>query len=266
MTLERNQRAIDDITVGAHVLAAGKTLGLSPDETISTKLQTLRRQQRENRAQRGEREGNRAAAEQFLADNDAAFRAKGNLTPFERQLALGSKVEADIDDQAWAFGEDPQWEKDKQGRKLGKEARRPQDDQQSYTRSEKVRNDVLGEDFLQPQEIEMQKEGRARPQQGIGGMRYSVSDTAEYGDLTRGPRVIDDQVRVTMKKVLEEIQSGAFAEEWVTEAHSGRENFYALEEKGRQHRIEQVGSKLRAMMPWISEGKVSVQEASGGQG
>ena len=103
-------------------------------------------------------------------------------------------------------------------------------------------------------------------EQGIGGMRYSVSDTAEYGDLTRGPRVIDDQVRVTMKKVLEEIQSGAFAEEWVTEAHSGRENFYALEEKGRQHRIEQVGSKLRAMMPWISEGKVSVQEASGGQG
>ena len=103
-------------------------------------------------------------------------------------------------------------------------------------------------------------------EQGIGGMRYSVSDTAEYGDLTRGPRVIDDQVRVTMKKVLEEIQSGAFAEEWVTEAHSGRENFYALEEKGRQHRIEQVGSKLRAMMPWISERKVSVQEASGGQG
>ena len=64
-------------------------------------------------------------------------------------------------------------------------------------------------------------------EQGIGGMRYSVSDTAEYGDLTRGPRVIDDQVRVTMKKVLEEIQSGTFAEEWVAEAHSGRENFYA---------------------------------------
>ena len=103
-------------------------------------------------------------------------------------------------------------------------------------------------------------------EQGIGGMRYSVSDTAEYGDLTRGPRVIDDQVRVTMKKVLEEIQSGTFAEEWVAEAHSGRQNFYALEQKVRQHRIEQVGSKLRAMMPWISAGKVSVQEASGGQG
>jgi ketol-acid reductoisomerase len=69
-----------------------------------------------------------------------------------------------------------------------------------------------------------------------------------------------------MKQVLDEIQSGVFAEEWVAEAHSGRENFYALEEKGRQHRIEQVGSKLRDMMPWISAGKVSVQDASGGQG
>ena len=99
-------------------------------------------------------------------------------------------------------------------------------------------------------------------EQGIGGMRYSVSDTAEYGDLTRGPRVVDDHVRETMKQVLDEIQSGVFAEEWVAEAHSGRENFYALEEKGRQHRIEQVGSKLRDMMPWISAGKVSVQDAN----
>ncbi len=103
-------------------------------------------------------------------------------------------------------------------------------------------------------------------EQGIGGMRYSVSDTAEYGDLTRGPRVVDDHVRETMKQVLDEIQSGSFEEELVAEAHSGRENFYALEEKGRQHRIEQVGSKLREMMPWISAGKVSVQDASGGQG
>ena len=69
-------------------------------------------------------------------------------------------------------------------------------------------------------------------EQGIGGMRYSVSDTAEYGDLTRGPRVVDDHVRETMKQILSEIQSGVFAEEWVKEAHSGRENFYALEEKG----------------------------------
>ena len=103
-------------------------------------------------------------------------------------------------------------------------------------------------------------------EQGIGGMRYSVSDTAEYGDLTRGPRVIDDGVRATMAQILSEIQSGEFAEEWVAEARSGRENFARLEEAGHQHRIEQVGSTLRAMMPWISAGKVSVQEASGGQG
>ena len=103
-------------------------------------------------------------------------------------------------------------------------------------------------------------------EQGIGGMRFSVSDTAEYGDLSRGPRIIDDDVRATMQQVLSEIQSGQFAEEWVAEAHSGRENFYRLEAEGREHRIEKVGSDLRAMMPWISAGRVSVQEASGGQG
>ena len=103
-------------------------------------------------------------------------------------------------------------------------------------------------------------------EQGIGGMRYSVSDTAEYGDLSRGPRVVADKVRATMKEILGEIQSGRFAEEWVAEAHGGRENFYRLEEEGKAHRIEQVGAELRAMMPWISAGKVSVQEASGGQG
>jgi ketol-acid reductoisomerase len=103
-------------------------------------------------------------------------------------------------------------------------------------------------------------------EQGIGGMRFSVSDTAEYGDLSRGPRVINDSVRETMREILSEIQSGEFAEEWVAEAHSGRENFYRLEAEGREHRIEKVGSDLRAMMPWISAGRVSVQDASGGQG
>ena len=103
-------------------------------------------------------------------------------------------------------------------------------------------------------------------EQGIGGMRYSVSDTAEYGDLSRGPRVIDDRVRETMQTVLSEIQSGQFAEEWVAEAHGGRENFHRLEAAGHEHRIEKVGAELRAMMPWISAGKVSVQDASGGQG
>ena len=103
-------------------------------------------------------------------------------------------------------------------------------------------------------------------EQGIGGMRYSISDTAEYGDLTRGPRVINDGVRAEMKKILGEIQSGEFAEEWIAESEGGRTNFHALEEAGRQHPIEQVGAELRGMMPWISAGKESVQEVSGGQG
>jgi ketol-acid reductoisomerase len=103
-------------------------------------------------------------------------------------------------------------------------------------------------------------------EQGIGGMRYSISDTAEYGDLTRGPRVIDDHVRETMKEILGEIQSGRFAEEWVAESRGGRKHFTALEEAGKEHPIEKVGAELRAMMPWINAGKVSVQDASGGQG
>ena len=102
-------------------------------------------------------------------------------------------------------------------------------------------------------------------EEGIGGMRYSVSDTAEYGDLTRGPRVVDDNVRATMRQILAEVQSGEFAREWIAESRT-RERFLALEAQGREHQIEQVGKSLRAMMPWISAGKQSVQEASGGQG
>ncbi len=103
-------------------------------------------------------------------------------------------------------------------------------------------------------------------EQGISGMRYSISDTAEYGDMSRGSRIINDDTRAEMKKILGEIQSGQFAEEWVAEAHGGRTNFLAMEKAGQDHLIEEVGSKLRAMMPWISAGKQSVQEASGGQG
>jgi ketol-acid reductoisomerase len=103
-------------------------------------------------------------------------------------------------------------------------------------------------------------------EQGISGMRYSISDTAEYGDLTRGPKVIDDHVRETMKGILADIQSGRFAEEWVAESRSGRKNFAALEAAGHDHIIEQVGGELRAMMPWISAGKQDVRAASGGQG
>ena len=103
-------------------------------------------------------------------------------------------------------------------------------------------------------------------EQGIAGMRYSISDTAEYGDLTRGPRVIDDEVRAEMRQILSEIQSGQFAEEWVAESEAGRQRFHELEAAGKAHPIEQVGEKLRAMMPWISEGRTRVQDASGGQG
>lgn len=103
-------------------------------------------------------------------------------------------------------------------------------------------------------------------EQGIGGMRYSISDTAEYGDLTRGPRIINDAVRAEMQTILDEIRSGKFADEWVAESEAGRPNFVALEAKGKEHPIEVVGFELRAMMPWISAGKTRVQDASGGQG
>ena len=102
-------------------------------------------------------------------------------------------------------------------------------------------------------------------EEGIEGMRYSISDTAEYGDLTRGPRIITPAVKSEMKKVLDEIQSGQFAEEWIAESRSGRENFHRLEEAGKAHQIESVGKELRSLMPWIRAGKASVTETSGGQ-
>ena len=101
-------------------------------------------------------------------------------------------------------------------------------------------------------------------EEGIAGMRYSISDTAEYGDLTRGPRVITPQTKETMKEILGEIQSGQFADEWVAESESGRANYHRLQDEGKQHPIEIVGAELRAMMPWISAGKQKVAEASGG--
>jgi ketol-acid reductoisomerase len=102
-------------------------------------------------------------------------------------------------------------------------------------------------------------------EEGIAGMRYSISDTAEYGDLTRGPRIVNDATKAEMRKILSEIQSGQFADEWVAESEAGRENFHALEAQGKEHPIEKVGGKLRSMMPWINQGKTKVSEASGGQ-
>ncbi|MFN8053145.1 MAG: ketol-acid reductoisomerase [Acidimicrobiales bacterium] len=102
-------------------------------------------------------------------------------------------------------------------------------------------------------------------EEGIEGMRYSISDTAEYGDLTRGPRIITPAVKGEMKKVLDEIRSGQFADEWIAESRSGRENFHRLEAEGKSHQIEKVGKELRSLMPWIRAGKASVAETSGGQ-
>jgi len=101
-------------------------------------------------------------------------------------------------------------------------------------------------------------------EQGIAGMRYSISTTAEYGDLTRGPRVINAAVKAEMKKILGEIQSGQFATEFVDEVRSGGSNFNELRAAGKAHQIEQVGAELRDMMPWISAGKVKVEDISGG--
>jgi ketol-acid reductoisomerase len=86
---------------------------------------------------------------------------------------------------------------------------------------------------------------------GIARQRYSISDTAEYGDLTRGPRVISPAVKEEMKKILGEIQDGTFAREWVAEDEAGRPNFTKLEEQGNKHPIEETGKKLRDLMSWV---------------
>ena len=101
-------------------------------------------------------------------------------------------------------------------------------------------------------------------EKGITGMRYSVSNTAEYGDLTRGTRVVTDDTKAEMRRILDEIQSGKFADEWIAESEAGRPNYKRLQEEGKNHPIEVVGAQLRAMMPWISAGKQKVADASGG--
>ncbi len=90
-------------------------------------------------------------------------------------------------------------------------------------------------------------------EKGITGMRYSVSNTAEYGDLTRGKRVIDDRARAAMREILAEIQSGDFAREWIAENKAGQENFQRMREEQKGHQIEREGRELRSMMPWIDQ-------------
>ena len=86
---------------------------------------------------------------------------------------------------------------------------------------------------------------------GIARQRYSCSDTAEYGDLTRGPRIVSPAVKEEMRKILGEIQDGSFAKEWIAEDDNGRPNFLKLREEGKAHQIEEVGGKLRGLMSWV---------------
>jgi ketol-acid reductoisomerase len=90
-------------------------------------------------------------------------------------------------------------------------------------------------------------------QGGLGYMRYSISDTAEYGDYTRGPRIIDDATREEMEQILAEIQDGSFAKEWILENQAGRPVYNALKRMDEEHLIEAVGAELREMMPWLKK-------------
>ena len=91
---------------------------------------------------------------------------------------------------------------------------------------------------------------------GISNMRYSISNTARYGDLTRGPRIVTEETKKEMKAILGEIQSGRFAREWILENRAGRPVFNALAKAGEAHPIEQVGAELRAMMPWLKKDRL----------
>src|SRR5262249_46126152 len=96
---------------------------------------------------------------------------------------------------------------------------------------------------------------------GIGNMRYSVSNTAEYGDLTRGPRVVTEETKRTMRGMLEEIRTGKFADEWMAENKASKPRFKDLEQKSANHPIEEVGRRLRAMMPWMKEQRTVKERA-----
>ena len=88
-------------------------------------------------------------------------------------------------------------------------------------------------------------------EKGITGMRYSISNTAEYGDMTRGPRVVGEESRAAMKKILEDIQSGEFAREWIAENRAGQENFLRMRDEQNRSQVETTGKELRAMLDWI---------------
>jgi len=96
---------------------------------------------------------------------------------------------------------------------------------------------------------------------GLGWMRYSISDTAEYGDYTRGPRIVNEAVRAEMKTILREIQTGRFAREWILENQAGRPSFDKLRAEGKAHPIEEVGRRIRELMSWLRDAKKEAGEA-----
>ena len=95
---------------------------------------------------------------------------------------------------------------------------------------------------------------------GMANMRYSISNTAEFGDYTRGPRIVTDETKAEMKRILDDIQSGRFARDWVTECRAGQPSFKAMRRRSAEHSIEEVGAKLRAMMPWIAANQLVDKE------
>jgi ketol-acid reductoisomerase len=95
---------------------------------------------------------------------------------------------------------------------------------------------------------------------GMANMRYSISNTAEFGDYTTGPRIVTAETKAEMKRVLEDIQSGRFARDWVTECKAGQPSFKATRRRNAEHSIEEVGAKLRAMMPWIAANQLVDKE------
>src|ERR1039458_1330966 len=100
---------------------------------------------------------------------------------------------------------------------------------------------------------------------GISGMRFSISETAKWGDVSVGPKIIDASVKKRMKAALKDIQSGKFAKDWVKEYEGGYKRYNALLKKGEQHPIEKTGAKLRAMMPWIIRDFVLRFDGRGGK-
>ncbi len=97
---------------------------------------------------------------------------------------------------------------------------------------------------------------------GISGMRFSISETAKWGDVSVGPKIIDETVKKRMKAALKDIQSGKFAKDWIKETKSGRKNYNVLLKAGEKHPIEKVGERLRGLMPWIQRKNIRGAQAA----